>query len=244
MAPASEEIQHLVENPLFRGLNPADIRSVMEAGRIRKAAAGSFFFQQEDPAEHAYLLARGQVKLGQLTPEGQQVILNVIGPWTVFGLVAITPNARYPASAQAATDCQAFSWDRATLTRLIALYPKIAVNAMGIMATRVNEFQGQIRTLATERVERRLARVLLRLAREVGRKVEEGVLIDLNVSRQDLAEMSGTTLYTVSRTFSQWERQGLIDAGRERVIIRHPHGLVQIAEDIPAGEPGEAEPQG
>ena len=165
---------------MFRGLTVADIRAVIEAARTRKAPAGSFFFQQEDPAEHAYLLARGQVKLGQVTPDGQQVILNVIGPWTVFGLVAITPNARYPASAQAVTDCQAFSWDQATLSRLIALYPKLAVNAMGIMAARVNEFQGQIRTLATERVERRLARVLLRLAREVGRKVEEGVLIDLS----------------------------------------------------------------
>lgn len=244
MAPISEDIQHLVELPLFRGLTPANIRAVMDAGRIRKVAAGSFFFQQEDPAAHAYLLARGQVKLGQITPDGQQVILNVIGPWTVFGLVAITPNARYPASAQAATDAQAFSWDRAALERLIALYPQMAVNAMGIMAVRVNEFQGQIRTLATERVERRLARVLLRLAREVGRKVEEGVLIDLNVSRQDLAEMSGTTLYTVSRTLSQWERQGLIDAGRERVIIRYPHGLVLIAEDLPAETPGEPERRG
>jgi CRP-like cAMP-binding protein len=106
---------------------------------------------------------------------------------------------------------------------------------MGQMAQRLQEFQGQIRTLSTERVERRLARVLLRLVCQVGRKIEDGVLIDLSVTRQDLAEMSGTTLYTVSRILSQWERQGLVDSGRERVVIRNPHGLVMVAEDVPTG---------
>lgn len=219
--------------PLFKGFSQADIQAVLEAGRPRKVADSAFFFNQDDPAEHAYLLTAGRVKLGQITPDGQQVILNVIGPGQVFGLIAFVENARYPASAQAAADSEALSWDCEDLARLAARFPHLALNAMNLMAARIGEFQGQIRTLATERVERRLARVLLRLVRQVGRKVDEGVLIDLSVSQQDLAEMSGTTLYTVSRTFSQWEKQGLIDAGRERVLIRNPHGLVLIAEDVP-----------
>lgn len=84
-----------------------------------------------------------------------------------------------------------------------------------------------------ERVERRIARTLLRLVRQSGRKVSEEVLIDIPLSRQDLAEMNGTTLFTVSRTLSQWEQQGLIQAGRERIVIVMPHGLVSIAEDLP-----------
>jgi CRP-like cAMP-binding protein len=92
--------------------------------------------------------------------------------------------------------------------------------------------QERLRELATERVEQRVARTLLRLARQVGRKVEGGVLIDMPLSRQDLAEMTGTTLYTVSRILSQWEQQHLVETGRERILIRQPHGLVAIAEDL------------
>jgi CRP-like cAMP-binding protein len=118
------------------------------------------------------------------------------------------------------------------MNRLMEQCPRIAINAIQILAERIREFQDRIRELATERVERRIARALLRLARQSGKKVSEGVLIDLPLTRQDLAEMSGTTLYTVSRTLSQWESQGLVYASREKVIIRYPHGLVMIAEDL------------
>jgi CRP-like cAMP-binding protein len=115
---------------------------------------------------------------------------------------------------------------------LMMACPGIALNAIQILAGRVRDFQDRIRELTTERVERRIARALLRLARQTGHKVDEGVLIDLPLTRQDLAEMTGTTLFTVSRTLSQWEAQGLVHAGRERVVIRFPHGLVSIAEDL------------
>jgi len=98
---------------------------------------------------------------------------------------------------------------------------------------RVREFQGRYRELATERVERRLSRMIIRLANQVGKKTSEGVLLDLPLTRQDLAEMSGTTLFTVSRILSQWEAQGLVQAGREKLLIVFPYGLVRIAEDLP-----------
>jgi CRP-like cAMP-binding protein len=86
----------------------------------------------------------------------------------------------------------------------------------------------------TERVERRIARALLRLAHHAGRRVETGVEIDFPLSRQDLAQMTGTTLFTVSRTLSAWQGDGLILTRRRRVTIRQPHRLVRIAEDLPA----------
>jgi len=89
--------------------------------------------------------------------------------------------------------------------------------------------------LATERVERRVARGLLRLTRHVGRKVENGILIDMPLSHQDLADMTGTTIYTISRIFSHWEQRGLIEVGRERVVICRPHALVIIADDLVSG---------
>ena len=107
------------------------------------------------------------------------------------------------------------------------------------MAERMQELQERYRELATERVAQRVARAILRLARQTGRRVEGGVLLDLALSRQDLAELTGTTLFTISRTLSEWEQQGLVEVGRERVLIKSPHGLVVIAEDLPGPAPGQ-----
>jgi CRP-like cAMP-binding protein len=102
-----------------------------------------------------------------------------------------------------------------------------------VIARHYRRLLDRYQELATERVEQRVARALLRLARQVGQKEEDGILINLPLSREDLAEMIGTTLYTVSRILSRWEHQGLVKTGRERVLIRNPHALVDIAEDLP-----------
>jgi CRP-like cAMP-binding protein len=101
------------------------------------------------------------------------------------------------------------------------------------LSVRLQELQDRLREMSTERVERRIARALLRLVSKLGRKAETGVLIDLPLSRQDLANMTGTTLYTVSRILSRWDEEGIIESGRDKVVIKHPPRLVAIAEDLP-----------
>ena len=112
-------------------------------------------------------------------------------------------------------------------------FPKMASNVVRFLAGRVKEFQDRYRELATERVERRVAHALLRLAAQIGRRVDNGILIDLTLSRQDIAEMTGTTIFTVSRILSSWEAQGIIESGRERVLVRDRQALTAIAEDMP-----------
>lgn len=220
------------ETVFFTGLTPAEITRVRSAGRLQTVTAGSFFYMQGDPAASAYLIEKGRVRLSQVTTEGQQVLLRVIGPGNMFGAVAIARIESYPVSAEAAEECTVLVWPRMTLVGLVEQMPKLALNAVEMMAGHVQEFQDRFRELATQRVERRLARTLLRLASQAGKKTDEGVLIDLALTRQDLAEMTGTTLYTVSRILSAWESQGLVRSGREKVILRWPHGLVTIAEDL------------
>jgi CRP/FNR family transcriptional regulator, nitrogen oxide reductase regulator len=84
--------------------------------------------------------------------------------------------------------------------------------------------------MSTEQVEQRIAHALLRLAKQASRKVEGGIEINFPISRQDVAEMTGTTLYTVSRTLSGWEQNGLVESGRQRIVICDPHNLFLLAE--------------
>ncbi len=230
---STRQIEVLRQIELFRDLAPADLVRILEAASYRRVERGGFFFQQGDAAVLLYVLLSGQARLVQVTPEGQQVILRVVRAGDMFGGVAALGMGEYPASAEATDDCHALAWDGATMSQLLECIPRLAINALRLLAQRVQELQDRLREMATERVERRVARTLLRLVRQAGRKVDEGVLIDLPLSRQDLAEMTGATLYTVSRILSQWEQQGLVEGGRARVLIRSPHALVAIAEDLP-----------
>ena len=225
--------QLLGRSTLLRGLPDQHVKSLIQAGHVRGVARDGFFFQQGDPASTLYVLTAGQARLVQVTPEGNQIVLRFIAVGEMFGGIAFLGDTAYPASAQAITECAALSWDGETMTGLMDRYPRLALNALQHMAERIQELQDRLREMATERVERRIANTLLRLARQTGKKTAEGVLIDLPLSRQDLAEMSGTTLYTVSRTLSRWEQEGIVEAGRERVLICVPHRLVMIAQDLP-----------
>lgn len=228
-----EDIRSLAAIPLFKELKPGELELALGSAHRRKAAAGEFVYQQGDPAGTFYLLLEGRIRMLQVTPEGQQVILRFVTPGEAFGVIAALSESEYPAAAEAVEDSAVLAWDQAGMHLLMEAAPGIALNALRILAGRVREFQDRVRELSTEKVERRIARTLLRLASQTGRRVPEGVLIDMALSRQDLAEMSGTTLYTVSRTLSQWEAQGVVRSGRERVVICKPHGLVVIAEDLP-----------
>jgi CRP-like cAMP-binding protein len=203
---------------------------------VSRVEDGGFFFHQGDPAKVLYVLVEGRVKFTQVTADGQQVLLRAIGGGEPFGAVAALGDAHHPASGQAVGRCVALGWESEVIGELMVRYPRLALNALRFLAGRVEEFQDRYRELSTERVERRVAHALLRLARQVGRHVEEGVLIDLAVSRQDLAEMTGTTLYTASRILSAWEGQGLVKSGRARLLIRDMERLRGIAEDDRIGE--------
>lgn len=227
----SDPDQALSQLPLFSGFTLAEIAEIRAAGRLARQPAGSFYFMQGDPADALYVLAEGRIRLGQVTPDGQQVLLRVVVPYSPFGIIALVQGESYPVSAEAAEPSAAYCWSKNAIAALTARHPRLVVNGMKMMAANLQEFQERFRELATQRVERRLARMLLRLGSQTGKKTPEGVLIDLPLSRQDLAEMTGTTLYTVSRILSQWETQGLVHSGRARVVIRDPHGLVMVSEE-------------
>jgi CRP/FNR family transcriptional regulator, nitrogen oxide reductase regulator len=218
---------------LFLGLSAPDLAIILSQARELSFDDDSFVFYQDDPAERIFVLKSGRIKLYQIADDGQQVLMRVMTPGMLFAAISLVEGAVYPVSAEAAQPSKVLYWSQDTMLKLIERFPPMAINALKILAGHVREFQNRYRELATERVERRLARTVLRLVSQTGRKTEEGVLLDLPLTRQDLAEMTGTTLFTVSRILSQWESQGLVLASRERLVVRYPHGLVSIAEDLP-----------
>ena len=218
---------------LFQNVKPEVFEQVMDSGVLRSVEEGGFYFLQDDPATHAFVLVAGRVKMVQLTPNGQQITLRIMTPGQTYGGIAmLNPKAGYPATAQAVENSTAMAWDTAQLRKLAEKDASLSLNTMQLMHGYITELQERQKALVTQRVEQRIARILLKLAAQSGKKVDDGVLIDMPLTRQDVAEMSGTTLFTVSRTLNEWERSGLLSIGRERVVIRDPHGLVRISDDL------------
>jgi len=232
LSPSHEAVRSA---PLLRGLDSQAVEAVLSASAWQGRGDGEFFFMEGAPAERAYMLVEGRVKLVQITPGGQQILLGYLVAGQTFGIVTVLEDAVYPVSAQAVGVCRAVWWRRERLSRLLEQHPRMALNALYIMAEKVRLFQRRLQEISTQQVEQRIARAVLRLASQVGRKVDEGILIDMPISRQDLAEMTGTTLYTVSRVLKDWQKRGLVEPGRMNVLIRQPHGLVLIAEGLLPG---------
>ncbi len=217
---------------LFEPLPTAALEELVSLSRARAVEEGSFFFMQGDEVRQMYVLTAGQVKLTQLSPDGQQVVMRMVVPGQMFaGIAILRPKKGYPVSAEAVSDSLALAWDGNDLRSIADRYPVLSLGIMDIMRAYIEEMQSRYREMSTERVDQRVARALLRLTVHAGKKLPWGG-IEISISRQDLAQMSGTTIFTVSRIFSKWEEQALIEAGRERVVICKPHRLVSIADDL------------
>jgi len=218
---------------LFRGLPSETLLRIIGLSHSASVASGEFFFNEGDPARRFLVLTRGHVKLIQLSPDGHQVVLRIIGPGEAFGSAGAFGEAVYPNAAQSAEAAEALTWPSASIRRLIEEEPVIALNAVEFVSGRLHDLQRRYRQMMTERVELRVARAILRLVHEAGRRAEGGVEVDFPISRQDIAELTGTTLYTVSRLLSSWESLGIVRCGRQKIALVKPDALTAIADDLP-----------
>ena len=219
---------------VFQRATDEDLELILKNSIVRSIEEGSFFFLQGDEAAYLYVLTSGQVKLMQSNPNGQQVNLRTIYPWQMFGALGATrgEGAAYPATAQALENSTALAISSPFMHSMMETRPHLAFDLMNLMTMYIQEMQARYRELATERVEQRVANALIRLAGQSGTKPDKEAGIELSFSRQDVAEMTGSTLYTISRLLSEWERKGIIQTGRERIRILKPHDLVRIADGM------------
>jgi CRP/FNR family transcriptional regulator, nitrogen oxide reductase regulator len=216
---------------LFVGLPPAALEEVAATARVRRLARGTRIFDQGTPAERAHALIDGSVGIFQSGSDGAQVIVRFIGPGETFGTIALFTDRRYPAEARALTDALVVSWSEEELLCLMSRFAGIAMNVIRIIGQRLQEVQERVRELSTQRVEQRIAHAMLRLVRQAGHDTVDGTAIAFPLRRKDLAQISGTTLYTVSRILTAWEKAGLLVSDHRRLTIRSLAKILRIARD-------------
>jgi CRP-like cAMP-binding protein len=225
------DVEVLGRTELFRGA-PLDLLAEVQRASFRKRfAAGEAIVRQGDPPATVYVVVVGRLRVTQTTLDGQQVIIRYLGPGEVVGYAALVDGDAHPGSVIAVDDCHLIGWSATVVRDIMSRHSLIAINVARILGGRYLDMQVRLRELSTEKVERRIAHTILRLVEQAGRRTARGIEIAFPLSRQDLAEMSGTTLHTVSRTLSAWEERGIVDCGRRRVVVAKSQLLESIAEE-------------
>ncbi len=220
----------IARSRVFDGLTDDERQVWLDASIAREWKRGQAIARQGEPAHAFHIVETGLLKLIQLTPDGREVIVRFVGPGEPFGGIVALDKAAYPITALAGEPTRLRAWPRETLAPLLQQYPQVRVNIMREMATHMTDALTRVRELTTARVGQRLAHTLLRLIRQCGRQVPDGVLISHSLTRQELAELTGTTLYTVSRTLSKWEDEGILGTANRRLLIRDPERLEVLSE--------------
>jgi len=206
--------------------------AVLTTARLRELPRNQILFSQGDKSSAVYAVISGSLRLVQHTLDGQDVTLSVFAPGELIGLGVAVSGEDYPGACEASDDSEVLVIPLTTFRTLLSQHAPLSFKLLSVLVNRLHDAHERIRELSSERVERRIARAILRLANKVGIKTDTGIKIDMPLSRQDLAEMCGTTLHTASRILSEWQRAGLVDLGREQVTVTRPHDLVLIAEEL------------
>ncbi len=221
--PGKTEIFKL--SPLFSGLEADELAGLAALASERRFAENEFIFLEGDPAESFYIVAQGKIKVLKHSSSGRDFIVAFFGPGEMFGEVALFENKPYPASAQSAAASRVLSIRRQDFIKWLSQRPQVSLKIINLLGGRLREAQNRLRDLAGETVERRLAAVLLQLSAKMGK--------ELPFTRQELADMAGTTTETAIRIIGQMKERGIVDAARGHIIILDEKKLQLLSQGPP-----------
>ena len=223
-------LEILRQLPFFASLTE---RQVVEAnGHFREQGftAGEVIYLMGEAADRFYVVADGQVKLMRHTLGGQDVLLEVLVPGDFFGSLAALGDEAYADTAEAQTPVCVLGISAADFRALLERYPAVSLAVLDEVSARLRAAREMVRRLSAQPVEKRLAYTLLQLADKLGEPREVGTLIQMPLSRADLAGLVGTTVETASRIMSQFQKEGLVNSGRRWVAVADRERLAGVAE--------------
>ncbi len=222
-------IKDLKKIDLFKNLPDEELKELepyLVASSYKKKK--EIFSEGESP-EWFYIASKGKIKITKLSHDGKEIILEVISPTDIFGGVAVIRGFPYPANAVAMEDAEVLKISRKNLMRLVDRFPNLMYCIALQLGDRMKSSYDSLKNIALERVEARIAALLLKLAGKVGAESKQGLLIDMRLTKQDVADMVGTTVETSIRTFSRFKKDGLVTDADGKFIIKNRKALEELS---------------
>jgi CRP/FNR family transcriptional regulator len=224
-----EKEKFLKEIPLLEGIPEEELRNISKYFHLKEYKKNEYIFFEGDEEPGIYIVIEGIVKLIKETADGKTVILRLVTPKEVFGWLVMgdsKPTSTY--TAQALVDTKVLYISNQDFLKLLNLYPALAVKITCDASKMLLEAYDRLKSLAAEKVEGRIANLLLELSRKIGKEEDDKIVIIAPITRQDLAEMTGTTVETAIRIMSKWKKEGIVNTERGKIEILDPDYLEDL----------------
>ena len=224
------ELEYLKHLPIFEELAPADLAAIDNVTVERRYKKNMIIFMEGEPGEGFHYVKSGKVKIVKIAQDGREHIINILGPGDVFAEVLLFNRGPYPATSVALEDSIIGIIKNIELENVVVDNPRIALHIIRVMNKKLLHAQMKIKTLALSDTFARTAQILGRLAQQYGRQVPGGIRLDIDMTRQDLANLVGTTRETVSRVLSSMKKDKVIDLAEQQIVILDEQRLSRYQE--------------
>jgi len=230
---ATNRVQHF---PLFTEISANERSSILGAARVRTFSRGQTIYFEGDHLRQVMLLTSGSAKMVQFGEDGSAVILRLCGPGELIGTLGLSIQQRYRCTSQALTPCTAMIWESQVFESLSCRFPALRLNVASILYKLLEDMEDRFREISTQCVACRLCRQILRLVEQVG--TPSNGAMEIQMTREDLAQLIGTSLFTVSRLLSKWDRQGIVVTRREGFSLKNVAALNDLIVECSKEEAG------
>lgn len=220
---ATEEIATILEKiPFFAGLRPEHREELAQAVIVARYLKNQVLFVEGQPSRSLYFILRGRVKVYRLSSDGREQILHVLGDGEPIAVVPFFDGDGYPANAELMEDSEVAFIRYEDFTRIGRAHPEILLSMLQVLARRVRQTQEEVTELSLKSVTARLAGRLMDLAERYGTQVENGIEINLQLSRQEMGSLIGASRETTTRLLHQFKREGVLEIDGSQIVILKP----------------------
>lgn len=214
--------------PVFSALSTSDAEEVKPYLMPAKFRKKESIFSEGDPSDWLYIVTKGKVKITKLSQSGRELILEIISPMDFFGGVAVMRGFPYPANAIAMEDSEALKISRSNLMRILDRFPNLMYCMAMNIGDRIKGSHETLKNIAVEKVESRIASLLIKLSEKTSTKTDNTIVIDMKLTKQDIAEMVGTTVETSIRTMSKFKKLGIVEEKAGKIVIKDVNKLKSL----------------
>jgi CRP-like cAMP-binding protein len=220
--------------PVFAGVPDKELRGLAASARAESFRVREYVFVEGDSADWFCVVHSGRIKILRQSRAGKEVVLELLGRGEPFGGVAVIERRPYPASAQAAQASVVVKIPREPIIALSERHPAIIRQMALIIGRRLRDAHDSVKSLAVDSVEARLAAAVLRLGEREGAPGPRGLMLPFHLTRQSLADMTGTTVESAIRVMSRWQKDGVVRDDAGRLVLSDLEALRALAD----GDPG------
>jgi CRP/FNR family transcriptional regulator len=225
-----DRLQILKKTVFFSSVSEATQKEVSRLFAEEKYQRDDYIFFEGDTPEWLHIVREGKVKLVKHSDSGKDVILHIFAPGDMFGEFALFDRKPYPTSAQAMEPSAILKLSRKEFLLFFGRHPFVATEMIMELGRQLQEAHATIKSLAVDRVEQRIANILVKLAGKLGNPEGAGIVLNLALTRQDLADMGGTTVETTIRVMSRFTKKKIIKPANGKILILDLQALQRISE--------------